>query len=145
MNINDNDFNSDNEIEKLRNLNNLTVLYADNVCDNMNAYQLTYSIPELRFISLENCGITDISWLYKYPKLVFVDLAGNDISDVNFDAHISNASIKTLDELYLDTNVPCAFTNAYRTDEFNVRKLSLSGVNGRWNIFRILITSSTLI
>lgn len=130
LNISDNDFNSEhNEIEKLRNLNNLTVLYADNVCDNMNAYQLTYSIPELRFISLENCGITDISWLYKYPKLVFVDLAGNDISDVNFDAHISNASIKTLDELYLDTNVPCAFTNAYRTDEFNVRKLSLSGVN----------------
>ena len=113
----------------LRNVPLLTVLYADNVCDNLDAYTLTYSMTELRYVSLENCGITSMNWLYKFNNLVYVDLAENNISDVDFEGHISNASIKTLKELYLDTNVPCSFTNAYREMDFNVEKLSLEGIS----------------
>lgn len=130
LDISNNDMHgSEQELLKLRNVTLLTVFYADNICDSLDAYTLTYSMPELRFISIENCGITSLNWLFKYNNLIYVDLAGNKISDVNFEQYISNASIKTLDELYLDTTVPCTFTNAYRTVDFNVRKLSLEGVS----------------
>ena len=131
LNISNNDFTGyEDEISsKLRDLNLLTVFYADNVCSSLDAYNLTYSMPELRYISFENCGITTLNWLYKYNNLVYVDLAGNNISDVDFEQDISNASIKTLKELYLDTNVPCSFANAYRTTDFNVEKLSLAGIS----------------
>lgn len=116
------------EILALRNATLLTVLYADNICKSLDAYTLTYSMTELMYISLENCGITTMNWLYKFNNLVYVDLANNDISDVNIESYISNASIKTLKELYLDTNVPCSFANAYRVMDFNVEKLSLKGI-----------------
>ena len=130
LDISNNDFSDDeNEILKLRNITLLTVLYADNISNSLDAYTLTYSMTELKYISLENCGISSMNWLYKFNDLVYVDLAGNDISDVNFEAYISNASIKTLDELYLDTNVPCTFTNAFAIADFNVSRLSLEGVS----------------
>ena len=130
LDISNNDFSDDeNEILKLRNITLLTVLYADNISNNLDAYTLTYSMTELKYISLENCGISSMNWLYKFNNLVYVDLAGNNISDVNFEAHISNASLKTLDELYLDTNVPCTFTNAFAIADINIRKLSLEGVS----------------
>lgn len=130
LNISNNDMRGDEaELLKLKNASLLTVFYADNVCNSLDAYTLTYSMPELRYISLENCGITTLNWLFKYSNLVYVDLAGNSISDVNIEQYISNASVKTLKELYLDTNVPCSFTNAYRTVDFNVEKLSLAGVS----------------
>lgn len=131
LNISNNDL-SDDEAEvvtKLRDVTLLTVLYADNICHNLDVYNLTYSMSELKYISLENCGISTFDWLYKLHGLVYVDLAGNNISDVNLEAHISNASVKTLKELYLDTNVPCSFTNAYRIMDFDVEKLSLAGVS----------------
>ncbi len=130
LNISDNDMSGyEEELLKLRNLSLLTVLYADNICDKLDAYTLTYSMPELMYISMENCGIESIKWLFKYNNLAYVDLAGNDISSVCFESDISNASIKTLKELYLDTNVPCTFTDAYRVTDFNVEKLSLSGIS----------------
>lgn len=130
LNISNNDLSDgENEILKLRDVPLLTVLYADNICNNLDAYTLTYSMTELKYISLENCGISTINWLYKFNDLVYVDLAGNNISDVNLEAYISNASIKTLQELYLDTNVPCSFANAYRIMDFNVEKLSLAGIS----------------
>ena len=130
LNISNNDLSDgENEILKLRDVPLLTVLYADNICNDLDAYTLTYSMTELKYISLENCGISNINWLYKFNDLVYVDLAGNNISDVNLEAYISNASIKTLQELYLDTNVPCSFANAYRIMDFNVEKLSLAGIS----------------
>lgn len=130
LDISNNDMAGDEEeLLKLRNLSLLTVLYADNVCDTLDAYTLTYSMPELMYISMENCGIDSLSWLYKYNNLAYVDLANNNISAVSFESHIPNASIKTLKELYLDTNVPCIFTDAYRVADFNVEKLSLAGIS----------------
>ena len=130
LNISNNDMRGyEDEILKLRNISLLTVFYADNICDKLDAYTLTYSMPELKYISLENCGIESAKWLFKYNNLVYVDLANNNISAISFDSDISNASIKTLEELYLDTNVPCTFTNAYRIADMNVTKLSLAGIS----------------
>ena len=130
LNISDNDLSDgENEILKLRNDTLLTVLYADNICNNLDAYTLTYSMTELKWISLENCGITTMNWLYKFNALEYVDLAGNKISDVNLESSLSNASIKTIKELYLDTDVPCSFSNAFRVMDFDVERLSLEGVS----------------
>ena len=130
LNISNNDMRGyEDEILKLRNISLLTVLYADNICDKLDAYTLTYSMPELKYISLENCGIESAKWLFKYSNLVYVDLANNNISAISFDSDISNASVKTLEELYLDTKVPCTFTNAYRIADMNVSKLSLAGIS----------------
>ncbi len=130
LDISDNNMaGNEDELLKLRNLSLLTVLYADNVCDDLDVYTLTYSMPELMYISMENCGVDSLSWLFKYNNLVYVDLAGNNIPAVSFESNISNASIKTLKELYLDTNVPCTFTDAYRITDFNVEKLSLAGIS----------------
>ncbi len=129
LDISNNDFSDgEDEILKLRNITLLSVLYADNICSSLDAYTLTYSMTELKYLSMENCGITSINWLYKFNNLVYVDLAGNNISDVNIESQISNASVKTLKELYLDTNVPCSFANAYRVMDFGVEKLSLEGI-----------------
>ncbi len=117
------------ELQKLRSISLLTVLYADNVCDSLDAYTLTYSMPELKYISLESCGISSINWLCKYNNLAYVDLAGSDISSVAFGSDITNASLKTLEELYLDTNVSCSFANAYYAADVNIKKLSLEGVH----------------
>ncbi len=129
LDISNNDL-ADNtgELMKLRNATLLTVLYADNVCPALDAYTLTYSMTELKCISIENCGVTEINWLYKYNDLYYVDLAGSRIREVDLEQAISNASQKTIQELYLDTTVPCTFANAYRMMDFNVKKLSLSGV-----------------
>lgn len=130
LNISDNDLSDgEQEILKLRNVPLLAVLYADNICNSLDAYTLTYSMTELKYISLENCGITNINWLYKFNSLEYVDLAGNNISEVNLEAQLSNASQKTIDELYLDTNVPCSFANAYNIFDFYVKQLSLAGVS----------------
>lgn len=130
LDISNNDMRGyEDELLKLRNISLLTVLYADNVCDKLDAYTLTYSMPELKYISMENCGIETIKWLFKYNNLAYVDVANNNVSAVSFDSDISNASIKTLEELYLDTNVPCSFTNAYRMTDFNVEKLSFAGIS----------------
>lgn len=130
LNISDNDLSDgEQEILKLRNVPLLTVLYADNICNSLDAYTLTYSMTELKYISLENCGITDINWLYKFNALEYVDLAGNNISEVNLESQISNASQKSIDEMYLDTNVPCSFANAYNIFDFYVKQLSLAGVS----------------
>ncbi len=130
LNISNNDMReNEDEILKLRDVSLLTVLYADNICDTLDVNTLTYSMSELKFVSLENCGINSANWLSKYDKLAYVDLAGNDISEVDLEVCLSNASQKTIRELYLDTNVPCVFANAYRIVDFNVEKLSLEGIS----------------
>lgn len=130
LDISNNDLSDgEQEILKLRDVTLLTVFYADNICNSLDAYTLTYSMTELKYISLENCGISAMNWLYKFNNLAYVDLAGNHIADVSLETHFSNASIKTLKELYLDTDVTCSFANAYRVMDFNVEKLSLEGIS----------------
>lgn len=130
LDISNNDMSgNEDELLKLRDVTLLTVLYADNICDALDINTLTYSMAELKFISLENCGITSASWLSKYDKLVYVDLAGNDIAKMDLDAYLSNASQKTLKELYLDTNVECEFNSAFYMTDFNVERLSLEGIS----------------
>ena len=129
LDLSNNDFRGyEEEILKLRNISLLTVLFADNICDGLDAYTLTYSMPELRYISLENCEIEVLNWLGKYNNLAYVDLAGSNISSVSFGSDISNASLKTLKELYLDTNVACSFMESYYTQDISIEKLSLEGV-----------------
>lgn len=130
LNVSNNDFNDGGTaINSLRSLNKLTVLYADNVHGQMDANSLTYSMPELRYISLENSGILNMSWLSKYDELRYVDLAGNKISSVDLENDISRASAKKIKELYLDTTVPCQFADAFRVMDLNLERLSLHGVS----------------
>lgn len=130
LNISNNNFGGyDDEILKLKNVTLLTVFYADNICDSLDINTLTYSMTELKYISLENVGITSMSWLSKFNELVYVNLADNSITDVNLEQFISKSSIKTIKELYLDTDSNCTFENAYRVTDFNVEKLSLEDVN----------------
>lgn len=131
LDISNNDMRgSEEELLKLRNCTLLTTLFADNVCQNLDIYTIAYSMPELRFISLENCGVKTMDWLSKYNNLVYVDLAGSNLTQVDLSGSLSKASVKTIEELYLDTNAEnCTFADAYRLTDFNVRKLSLEGVN----------------
>lgn len=130
LDISNNDLRGhESEILKLRNLSLLTTLYADNICDSLDAYTLTYSMPELKYISMENCGVNSVSWLAKYHELAYVDLAGSKFTALDLNTHISHASIQTLQELYLETSAECSFKNVYYLTDFNVRKLSLAGVS----------------
>lgn len=130
LNISNNDFSdSESEVLNLRNVTLLTVFYADNICKNLDAYTLTYSMTELKCVSLENCGITTMNWLSKFNDLEYVDLSGNNISEVSIEGFISNASLKSIKELYLDTNENCSFANVFRVMDFNVEKLSLAGIS----------------
>ena len=131
LDISNNDMRGyEDELLKLRNCTLLTTLYADNVCENLDAYTIAYSMPELRYISMENCGVETMDWLSKYSNLVYVDLAGSNLTEVDLTTNISNASVKTLEELYLDTNAEtCTFADAYRLTDFNVSKLSLDGIS----------------
>lgn len=129
LDISNNDLRGyESEILKLKNLSLLTVLYADNVCDSLDAYTLTYAMPELKYISLENCGVSRTDWLAKYNELTYVDLAGGNMTNVDLMVDISNASAKTLEELYLETDKECSFGNAYRLADLNIKRLSLEGV-----------------
>lgn len=129
LDISNNDLSDgSSELLRLRNATLLTVLYADNVCSSLDAYTLTYSMTELKYVSLEGCGVTTTSWLNRFHDLKYVDLAGNCLSELDLDQSISNASLKTLKELYLDTTTPCTFANAFRISDFNVERLSLCGV-----------------
>ena len=129
LDISNNDLRGyESELLKLKNLSLLTVLYADNVCENLDAYTLTYSMPELKYISMENCGVSTTNWLSKYNELAYVDLAGGHMTAVDLTADISNASAKTIEELYLETDRACSFANAYRIAELNLKRLSLEGI-----------------
>ncbi len=129
LDISNNDLRGyESELLKLKNLSLLTVLYADNVCENLDAYTLTYSMPELKYISLENCGVSSTSWLAKYNELTYVDLAGGHMTNVDLMVDISNASAKTIEELYLETDKECSFGDAYRLADLNLKRLSLEGV-----------------
>lgn len=117
-------------LEALYEMNKIVVLYADNIHKNVDASALTPLMTDLKYLSLENCGITDMSWLSKFRNLVFVDLAGNSFDEVDLGAFISAKSKSSLKYLYLDTNAQNAeFKNAYRTFDENVlEELSLKNI-----------------
>ena len=110
-------------------LTRLFVLYADNLVGSLNAPNLFSLMSEIRYVSLENCGITDISWLSKFRRLIYVDLAGNNLSTFNLGGFIHPTSRGTLLYLYIDSRTPFRFVNSYTTfDDSVLRELSMINV-----------------
>ena len=121
---------SESEINKLKNMSNLTILYADDICDGFDADTITKEMVNLKLISLENNGITTLNWLTRFRGLVYVDLAGNGFTSVDLGTQIGSRNRETLKYLYLETDQPCTFANVYmKLDENVLKELSLSGVN----------------
>ena len=117
-------------INDLYELNKLMVLYMNNINKVVDAVKLTPLMTDLRYVAMENCGITSMSWLSRFRNLVFVDLADNYIKDVKLGTYISNRSRQSLKYLYLDTNAQDAvLQNAYNDFDENVLvELSLAGI-----------------
>lgn len=117
-------------IDSLYELGKLIVFYADNIHKVVDAPALTTLMTDIKYLSMENAGITDISWLSKFRGLVYVDLANNPIIGVDLGTQISTRAKESLQYLYLDTTSPdCTFAKAYRTFDENVLKaLSLRNV-----------------
>ena len=94
-------------------LDKLIGLYADNMQGSVNPEQLFALMSDLQYVSLENCGIEEIGWLLsRLYKLIYVDLAGNPIKQVNFNS-ISNSLKKELKYLILDAETTPTFADAY--------------------------------
>lgn len=114
--------------DSLYEMTNLKVLYADNLVDPVNASHLFSVMTGLRYLSMENCGIDNAAWLTKFKNLVFVDLAGNSLTDFDLGSTISLRSRGTLESLYIDAAGDCEVANAFDTFDGNVmRRLSLAG------------------
>ena len=114
--------------DSLYEMTDLKVLYADNLADTVDAAHLFSVMTGLRYISMENCGIETARWLAKFKNLVYVDLAGNNLSSVNIGKDIALRSRGTLEYLYLDSQADCDFTNAFDDFDGNVLK-EFSGTN----------------
>lgn len=118
------------DFNALYEMTNLKVLYADNLLEKVDANSLFTLMTGLCYLSMENCGIDDASWLYKFRGLIYVDLADNEFSDFDFRNHLSPRSRGTLTYLYLDTDTECEFADAYDSfDDNSLKELSLGGVN----------------
>ena len=104
---------SESEINKLKNMSNLTILYADDICDGFDADTITKEMVNLKLISLENNAITTLNWLTRFRGLVYVDLAGNGFTSVDLGTQIGSRNRETLKYLYLETDQPCTFANVY--------------------------------
>lgn len=88
-------------INKLRDLSNLQLLYADNTDIGNNAASLMSMMSRVKYLSLEHCNITDVAWLAKSSYYIYVDVANNPISTFNF-SHVAR-SLESLKYLYLDS------------------------------------------
>ncbi|MBQ6677507.1 MAG: InlB B-repeat-containing protein [Clostridia bacterium] len=117
------------EFNSLYILNKIRVFYADSI--NLVIYPGTLfaQMPSLMYVSVENDGLTDMSWLSDLRYLVYVDLADNNIGKVDLGSYISMYSKGSLKYLFLDTNAEnCEFKNAYYSYNGNVlEELSLAG------------------
>jgi uncharacterized repeat protein (TIGR02543 family) len=111
-------------------LDQLIGFYADNMQGDVDPAQLMTLMTQLRFVSLENCGVSSTSWISKFNKIVFVDLAKNPIS--NFDFNTIRSGRETLEYLYLDSNAAGSFADAYYAysgaGESPMRELSLGNL-----------------
>ena len=133
LDISNNDFTgSENALLKLKDLNKLIILYADNTCSSLDFASLANTLTQLQYLSLENCGITSLGWMKDEYNLVFIDLAGNEIANVDLEAQISLNCRETLKYLYLDTNGTTTFADAYGlglyTEDMVMEQLSLEKV-----------------
>ena len=108
--------------ENLYEMTELKALYADNLADPVNAKQLFSVMNGLRYLSMENCGITDTSWLSKFRGLIYLDLAGNELAGFDLGGDIAVRSRATLEYLYVDSAVDGTFANAYADFDGNVLK-----------------------
>ncbi|MCL2151993.1 MAG: InlB B-repeat-containing protein [Oscillospiraceae bacterium] len=93
-------------------LDQLIGLYVDNMQGNVDPNQLMTLMTQLRYVSLEGCGIESTSWLSKFNKIVFVDLANNPIAKFDFNT-MNQSGRKTLKYLFLDSNTQGYFEDAY--------------------------------
>lgn len=107
---------------ELYEMTSLKVLYADNLADAVNASQLFSVMTNLQYLSMENCGIHNTDWLFKFRNLAYVDLAGNDLEAFDLGGNISVRSRGTLEYLYIDSAVEGAFEDAYADFDGNVLK-----------------------
>lgn len=108
--------------DALYELTNLKVLYADNLADPVNATHLFSIMTGINYLSMENCGIKDASWLEHFRGLVYVDLAGNSLKEFDLGNYISIRSRGTLEYLYIDSRTETEFPNAFSTFDGNVLK-----------------------
>ncbi len=90
-------------IEKLKDLSNLQLLYADNTDIGNKITTLMSMMSRIKYLSLENCNIFDVSWLTKSAYYIYVDIANNPISA--FDFSYVRRSLGTMRYLYLDSTV----------------------------------------
>ena len=109
-----------NNIGDLSEISGLELLYADNINIGDDIDNLMASSQSLKYLSLENCNISNMYNLYDKPwlstsgKYVFIDLAQNPIG--TFDFSFVYKSVRTLEKLYLDTtdsNATLSLTNNY--------------------------------
>lgn len=118
------------KFESLYEMTELKALYADNIVEPVDANQLFTLMTGLNYLSMENCGIEDASWLYKFRGLQYVNLANNNLSDFSFGAYLSNRTKGTLTHLYLDATDAYDFGNSYSDFDGNtLKELSLKNVN----------------
>ena len=78
--------------ESLYELTELKAFYADNIIGGIDANQLFSLMSGVQYLSMENCGIEDASWLYKFRELCYVNLANNNLTEFNFNDYLSNRS-----------------------------------------------------
>lgn len=134
LDISNNNFHgSEQELLDMKEMSNLMILYADNICSNVDISTLVKSMP-LRYLSMENCGVSDLSWMRNKYDLVFVDLVGNTVDHVDLGAQLSDNSLVTLEYLYLDSANPNAtFASWYNVGVSNIdlamKELSLKGIS----------------
>lgn len=116
--------------ESLYELSKLVVFYCDNMNVDIDANGLLSLMTSLEYISMENCGIRSASWLTKYRKLKYLDLAQNEIEYFDF-GYINEICRSTLTELYLDvkegTEAVFGDSNVLY-DENKLQKLSLANM-----------------
>ncbi len=117
-------------IDQLRGMSRLIAFYADNINKKIDGAKFVQLMAHLQYISMENCGLTSMNWLSRFPNLIYVDLANNNISSVKLSNEaISEQSQRSLKYLYLDTNVESKLSDAYDSFDENVlEELSLKGV-----------------
>ena len=86
-------------------------------------------MSEIKYVSMENAGITEIGWLSKFRNLVYVNFAGSNLFEFDLGTHISARSRNTLKYLYLDSRTPFTFKNSYTTFNDNIlEELSMENV-----------------
>jgi len=108
--------------ESLYEMTLLKAFYADNLADPVDAKQLFSVMNGLRYLSMENCGITNTDWLSKFRSLIYLDLAGNQLAGFDLGSDIALRSRATLEYLYVDSAEEGEFSNAYSDFDDNVLK-----------------------